>query len=327
MIHCLFGFFVWKATHSFVLICFESSYFTTNSTMGCDGGTIPRRDELVKTKKKKEQKDKKADMVAKWKYCAISSNKLVKPIVSCELGRLYNKDAIIEFLLNKESPNASMLSHIRNLKDIVALVLTEKQGYKEQDTAGDQESDVQDSLYVCPITSLEMNGKYKFYYIRSCGCVMSERAIKEVKTEAKTCLLCTKPFVEDDLILLNGNDEEVEDLRKRMVERRGKAKDEKKRKRGKASSDEEKGRKEQRTTVDTQVPSTSKSSTANGSSTSTSSNVKASSLSVLQNKAAKDYSVSKDPNASEAYKSLFTTHESAKNKVKAHWVTFNPCYN
>src|SRR4051794_1722960 len=131
--------------------------------MGCDGGTIPRRDELVRTKKKKEEKDKNADLAAKWRYCAISSNKLVNPIVSCELGRLYNKDAIIEYLLNKEAPNSSMLSHIRNLKDIVTLSLAINQGYQAKDSAsGDQEVDAQDSKYVCPIVGLEMSGKYKF---------------------------------------------------------------------------------------------------------------------------------------------------------------------
>ncbi|KAI2806300.1 Protein RTF2 [Blomia tropicalis] len=290
--------------------------------MGCDGGTIPRRDELVRTKKKKEEKDKKADIVAKWKYCAISSNKLTKPIVSCELGRLYNKDAVIEYLLNKESPNSSLISHIRNLKDIVTLGLTLKQDYKEKDTAGDKETDLQDSKYVCPIVGLEMNGMYKFFYIRTCGCVLSERAIKEVKTD--NCLVCNKPFVNDDLILLNGNDEEIEELRLRMIERRNKAKEERKKKRKLEGDEKEKnGRKDQKTEKDIQ----STSGSTNGQSSSSSSNVKTSSLAVLQDKASKKYSVSKDPNASETYKSLFTSHESAKNRPKAHWVTFNPCYN
>lgn len=48
--------------------------------MGCDGGTIPKRDELVKKKKKQEEKDKDADLAAKWQYCAISSTKLKEPI-------------------------------------------------------------------------------------------------------------------------------------------------------------------------------------------------------------------------------------------------------
>ena len=283
--------------------------------MGCDGGTIPKRDELVRTKKKKEEKDKNADLVAKWKYCAISSNKLSNPIVSCELGRLYNKDKVIEYLLNKEAPNSSLLSHVRNLKDIVTLKLTFKQGYIEKESTGYQESDTQDSKYVCPIVGLEMNGKYKFCYIRSCGCVLSERAIKEVKTE--NCLVCNKPFVDDDLIIINGNDQEVEDLKKRMIERRNKAKELKKLKRKAECEKEWNPRKESKTTEKAELSIQ----------TSTNSNVKTSSLTLLQNKASKNYSVSKDPTASEAYKSLFTTHESAKNRPQAHWVTFNPCYN
>ena len=39
------------------------------------------------------------------------------------------------------------------------------------------------------------------------------------------------------------------------------------------------------------------------------------------------YSVSKDPHASEVYKSLFTTHDKAVNQTKGHWVTYNPFYN
>lgn len=39
------------------------------------------------------------------------------------------------------------------------------------------------------------------------------------------------------------------------------------------------------------------------------------------------YSVSKDPEASDVYKSLFTTHAKAVNQTKGHWVTYNPFYN
>lgn len=40
-----------------------------------------------------------------------------------------------------------------------------------------------------------------------------------------------------------------------------------------------------------------------------------------------DYSVAKDPNASEVLKSLFTSHKSATDQTRAHWVTYNPFYN
>lgn len=33
------------------------------------------------------QVDKNAEMVAKWKYCALSQEKLRRPIVACEMGR------------------------------------------------------------------------------------------------------------------------------------------------------------------------------------------------------------------------------------------------
>lgn len=33
------------------------------------------------------QADKNAELVAKWHYCALSQEKLRRPIVACELGR------------------------------------------------------------------------------------------------------------------------------------------------------------------------------------------------------------------------------------------------
>lgn len=44
-------------------------------------------------------------------------------------------------------------------------------------------------------------------------------------------------------------------------------------------------------------------------------------------KAKSDYSVAKDPKASEVFKSIFTTHKSAAEQDRAHWVTYNPFYN
>lgn len=44
-------------------------------------------------------------------------------------------------------------------------------------------------------------------------------------------------------------------------------------------------------------------------------------------KTKKDYSVAKDPQSSEVYKSLFTSHKTDKDQQRAHWVTYNPFYN
>uniref|UniRef100_H2UDV0 Replication termination factor 2 n=1 Tax=Takifugu rubripes TaxID=31033 RepID=H2UDV0_TAKRU len=154
--------------------------------MGCDGGTIPKRHELVKGPKKVEKVDKNAEMIAKWKYCALSQEKLKRPIVSCELGRLYNKDAIIEYLLDKtaERPNVEAVLHIRGTKDIKELNLTDNPEWEgeRRNAKGDRYED-NCGMFICPVAGLEMNGRHRFRYLWTCGCVFSERALKEVKTE------------------------------------------------------------------------------------------------------------------------------------------------
>lgn len=44
-------------------------------------------------------------------------------------------------------------------------------------------------------------------------------------------------------------------------------------------------------------------------------------------KTKKNYSVAKDPQSSEVYKSLFTSHKTDQEQKRAHWVTYNPFYN
>jgi hypothetical protein len=40
--------------------------------MGNDGGSIPRRNELVKEKKKDPKADERVQTIARWFYCALS---------------------------------------------------------------------------------------------------------------------------------------------------------------------------------------------------------------------------------------------------------------
>lgn len=289
--------------------------------MGCDGGTIPRRDELVRTKQKPEQKDKDAEAVAKWKHCAITQEELRLPVVSCELGRLYNKEAVIEYLLNKEA-SCDVAKHIRSLKDVFELNLTENPTYRRKDAdKGDEYVDHRASRFICPIVGLEMNGKYKFCYLRSCGCVLSERALK-VKSDV--CHKCGKPFAEDDVVVLNGSDEELEVLGEKMEARRLRAKLEKKSKKRAGEAEDEKKTKKVKFEESAKKPSASKplegGTSGRKPTTGTATKV------ILPPKACASYSVAKDPNTSEALKSLFTTHKTAINQQKAHWVTHNPLY-
>lgn len=198
--------------------------------MGCDGGTIPKRNELVKNKAKDGNRDKNADLSAKWQFCALSGLRLKKPIVACQLGRLYNKDAIIEHLLNsKSSPSTSqpVVSHIKSLRDVKELKLKEKLEYDKshQASSGSEQFKAQ---FVCPISGLDLNGKYKFYYILKCGCVLSERALKEVPND-RQCILCSKPYDPDiDLIVLNGDRDEMLALKERLSRLRRQLRDAKK---------------------------------------------------------------------------------------------------
>ncbi|ESN96033.1 hypothetical protein HELRODRAFT_135186, partial [Helobdella robusta] len=192
--------------------------------MGCDGGTIPKRGELVQKKKKEEKIEKKDSLNTKWRHCAMSQEPLQKPIVACELGRLFNKESIIKYLIDKSSgpssSRGSTFSYIRNLKDLKELKLMKNPAHKDEVDKIGQGSKVAE--YFCPISGLEMSGNYKFQYLWSCGCVFSERALKEIRDGI--CLQCNAAYTVDDVITLNGSIEETEELEKRMNERRMKNK-------------------------------------------------------------------------------------------------------
>lgn len=176
--------------------------------MGCDGGTIPRRDELVRTAKKPEQvqpiisatsleikhnyifrnpvhfalqKDKEAEMAFRWRHCALTQNKLKEPIVMCGLGRLYSKESVIENLLDKEKMPESA-KHIKSLKDIKDLKLASNPAYNKDADKFEGAIDVRNAPYICKLIGLEMTGKFRFIALWSCGCVFSERAFKELKS-------------------------------------------------------------------------------------------------------------------------------------------------
>ncbi|XP_034441382.1 replication termination factor 2 isoform X2 [Hippoglossus hippoglossus] len=276
--------------------------------MGCDGGTIPKRHELVKGPKKVEKVDKNAELAAKWKYCALSQEKLRRPIVSCDLGRLFNKDAIIEYLLDKtaERPNIETVTHIRGIKDIKELNLIDNPEWEgeRRNAKGDRYEDINCGMFICPVVGLEMNGKHRFCYLQTCGCVFSDRALKEVKTEI--CHKCGDPFKHEDIVYLNGSKEEGEKLREKMEAKRANAKT-KKSKKSKVT--------EQAETVSTPADVAGTSATS-----SSSEDPKSSTASGTKR------SIQKMEEKSEVFKSLFTTHSSAKRTKDqtSNWVTHTP---
>lgn len=75
------------------------------------------------------------------------------------LPRLYNKEALLMALLDRANL-PEIVSHIRSLKDVVELKLTPNPGYKPSNKA-DAYNDVQAAEFVCPVSGLEMSGRYK----------------------------------------------------------------------------------------------------------------------------------------------------------------------
>ncbi|KAI4469129.1 protein c20orf43 [Holotrichia oblita] len=286
--------------------------------MGCDGGTIPRRDELVKVKKKPEAKDKDSELSFQWKHCCITQQVLKAPIVTCGLGRLYNKESLIEALINRDILPASA-HHIKSLKDVKTLNLTLNPVYKiTEKKEGELEN--QTAPYICPVIGLEMSGKFRFVALWSCGCVFSERALKEINTNV--CHKCQKPFEQNDVVILNGNDDDIKLMRTKLEKRKLEMKKNKIKK--------EKIKEETQTSEVFDEKNEVKPSTSTSSSTmrqKRSGAVIGAAVDVRLKKIKSEYSVAKDPSVSDVYKSLFTTHKSEKEQNRAHWVTYNPFYN
>ena len=117
-------------------------------------------------------------------------------------GTLYNKDAVLEFLLpgaatfagagalatdvkvSKEMAEREEVlgGRVKALKDIVEVKFEVEAG---EETGGK-------SRWVCPITRKQLGPKAKGVYLVPCGHVFSEIAIKEVKGDA--CLQVRSPF-------------------------------------------------------------------------------------------------------------------------------------
>ncbi|XP_071481611.1 replication termination factor 2-like [Diadema antillarum] len=303
--------------------------------MGGDGGSIPGRQDLVRTRRKPERADHNMERVAKWHHCAITQEKLRQPIVSCELGRLYNKEAVLEYLLDKSKCDSAQ--HIKSLKDIRQLNLTDNPAYKgEKGDKGDSYVDRHTAPYICPVTGLEMNGKYRFCFMWNCGCVMSEKAFKEVKSDI--CHKCGQPFSSDDGIIIHGTEEDVKLLTVRMEQRRALAKAQKKAKKAQK-------RKANPELASESTPSTSEDAGSNGLNRTSclnkkfvaarkEDNIKATSDKKPGLPQSQTQKTTLDPSImapeynsknSKVYKSLFLSKDS-KEGEQAHWVTYNPYY-
>lgn len=164
--------------------------------MGNDGGSIPTRRELVKEAARNPNTSelKATQLEAQthhWSYCPLSNHPLVPPIVSDSSGNLYNKDAVIEYLIpnDEAAPQKEkeevLQGRVKSLKDVVEVRFkTEKSGKQEKK--------------VCPITSKELGAHTRAVYLVPCGHAFSETAIREVKGDG--CVECNEGYKEENII-------------------------------------------------------------------------------------------------------------------------------
>ncbi|KAJ2743113.1 Replication termination factor 2 [Coemansia sp. BCRC 34301] len=204
--------------------------------MGNDGGSIPRRNEMVREKKKDEKADRKNQAIALNYFCALSKQPLQEPIVSDELGRLYNRESVLEYLLDRSAfgDGHSICNNIQSLKDVKALKATPNPAFSKEQSNGKSLSSILSydeqptARFVCPITMKEMNGNSGFEFIWSCGCVFSAQARRELP-DSTTCIVCDRPFVAEDVIPINSVDPAILDaLGERMAARKRDREDRKK---------------------------------------------------------------------------------------------------
>lgn len=165
--------------------------------MGNDGGSIPKRIDLVREKAKEIRRDTLTINQNRSMHCAISNERFTPPVMVCRLGYLYNKETLLKCLLDKTMPK--LFSHIKNLKCI------------KQVRVGKNEDEASPYPLLCPLSRLQFNGIEKFVVIWKCGCMISEKTLK-----GDECPLCAESYEPSDLIQLNASPEEIE-ARKKLL--------------------------------------------------------------------------------------------------------------
>lgn len=160
------------------------------------------RSELVKLKgvPKKVNETATANNEHAWKYCALSRAPLSEPLASDALGRIFNKESIIRYILDRDAFGdvSKEIPHINSLKDVVELKIGKSDG-----------------KFICEVTRRDMNGQTKFVYPSTCGHVFAAEALKSI--DAHECLICSARYEDSNIIPLNPSVKDIEKLQDRLA--------------------------------------------------------------------------------------------------------------
>lgn len=203
-------------------------------TMGNDGGSIPRRSELVKNAARlptvSELKATALESLSHaWTRDPLSSEPIdMENVASDWRGRLYNYESVLKGLipsgdddLSPEEENANghdmtfSSTGIRSLRDIVRLRFKR---YQPAGTSKDEEA-----IWACPVSLKELGPATRAVYVVPCGHVFAEVAIREITDQEHNCPECSEAFEDGDIIpILPTEETELVKLRKRMEDLRAK---------------------------------------------------------------------------------------------------------
>ncbi|KAK6537198.1 hypothetical protein TWF694_011395 [Orbilia ellipsospora] len=200
--------------------------------MGNDGGSIPTRRELVKSPTRAKttselRTQSSQNSTYHWSFCPLSKQPLVSPIASDSLGRLFNRPAVLEWLLKPSSfgdgEEVMKTAGVKSLKDIVQV----KFEVSSSEDAKDSNEGVvnggilngggsgRKEVWVCPITRKELGPGSHAVYLIPCGHAFAEAAVREIKEDI--CLVCSEKFDKlDGVVKINPTeDADIEKLKKR----------------------------------------------------------------------------------------------------------------
>ncbi|KAI9845177.1 MAG: hypothetical protein M1837_005062 [Sclerophora amabilis] len=179
--------------------------------MGNDGGSIPKRRELVKEAARNrtaaELKETRQEQHShQWATCPLSHRPLVQPVVSDSSGSLYNKDAVLEYLLpatestsalSRADQEEVLKGRVKSLKDVVQ-VRFEIEQEDDEESKKTTEGSKKGEKWLCPITSKGLGASVKSVYLVPCGHAFSDSAVKEVSGDI--CLQCNEKYSPENII-------------------------------------------------------------------------------------------------------------------------------
>ncbi|PNH09106.1 hypothetical protein TSOC_004289 [Tetrabaena socialis] len=175
--------------------------------------------------KKADKVNPEEERLARWTRCHVSGEPLSPPCVADDLGNLYNKDALIQRLLDKSLPPA--LAHITGLRSVTEVKLhrTERPAGGAGNGSGNGSNGASqvsyqpsnDSPFSCPVTGAALNGRAKFVLLRPGGLLVSEKAVKEVPAVVED--LAGRKLAELEVTPINPVGEQLDQLRGKLAAR------------------------------------------------------------------------------------------------------------